>query len=405
MRPLLVFLVGLACAPHARAVASAQAPARVENATKPVEDEVAAEWRALRRAIATARPEWERARPALAEHPARALLERAERLAERVKDPSLGVPVLVECARLASVLEPAGADRALARLLDAHLGDAALGSACEALGAAADELGLERVETFLQGVRAKTKSDGVRAGAEHGRARARFDALDGLPPDGPARLRALLRALAAQRPTTRRSRAATDLLFAWADTRVMRAAPEPDARDTAGAPVRLADLRGKAVLVVFWSTPDAATRATLAKHTARLARLRERPFALLGVHAEAEPEADEALDPPLRAFLDHHGRVAPGARQELTAEERALHDRIDALDRAHTTERLRSAGIEWRTAVDGALDGPWSRRWDVRGFPSTWVLDAEGKLRFRDLPDDELDRALDTLVAEADTKR
>ena len=62
---------------------------------------------------------------------------------------------------------------------------------------------------------------------------------------------------------------------------------------------------------------------------------------------------------------------------------------------------VKENGINWRNAVDGTTNGPIATRWNVRGWPTIYVLDHKGVIRFRDVRGDALDRAVETLVAEA----
>jgi len=60
--------------------------------------------------------------------------------------------------------------------------------------------------------------------------------------------------------------------------------------------------------------------------------------------------------------------------------------------------------INWRNAVDGSTDGPIATAWNVRGWPTVFVLDAEGTIRFRDTRGEDLVRAVDELLAELEEK-
>jgi|SRR6185436_6850162 len=62
---------------------------------------------------------------------------------------------------------------------------------------------------------------------------------------------------------------------------------------------------------------------------------------------------------------------------------------------------LGDRGITWRQAVDGGTDGPWATRWNVHGWPTIFVLDANGVIRYRDVREKAMDEAVDTLLAEA----
>ena len=57
--------------------------------------------------------------------------------------------------------------------------------------------------------------------------------------------------------------------------------------------------------------------------------------------------------------------------------------------------------ITWRQAVDGDTSGPLATKWNVNGWPTIYVLDAKGVIRYRDVRDDEMEKAVLTLLEEA----
>ena len=60
--------------------------------------------------------------------------------------------------------------------------------------------------------------------------------------------------------------------------------------------------------------------------------------------------------------------------------------------------------ITWRQAVDVSTEGPLASRWNVHGWPTIYVLDAKGVIRFKDVRDHDMDKAVDTLLAEISAK-
>jgi len=62
---------------------------------------------------------------------------------------------------------------------------------------------------------------------------------------------------------------------------------------------------------------------------------------------------------------------------------------------------LADQAITWRQAVDGGLDGPLATKWNVHGWPTIFVLDAKGVVRYRDVRGEEMDKAVLALVDEA----
>jgi hypothetical protein len=56
--------------------------------------------------------------------------------------------------------------------------------------------------------------------------------------------------------------------------------------------------------------------------------------------------------------------------------------------------------ITWRSWWDGGIEGPIHKQWNVTVRPAIYLLDAQGIVRFKDVMGDELDAAVDQLVAE-----
>jgi hypothetical protein len=70
-------------------------------------------------------------------------------------------------------------------------------------------------------------------------------------------------------------------------------------------------------------------------------------------------------------------------------------------DREVLKEVLKEKNITWRSFWNGgSTSGPISTRWNVRGWPTIYVLDNEGVIRYRDIRGPDLDKALETLLAE-----
>jgi hypothetical protein len=87
-------------------------------------------------------------------------------------------------------------------------------------------------------------------------------------------------------------------------------------------------------------------------------RLQNRPFALLGVNSDADLE-----------------KLKP---------------------------RLAEEKITWRSFWNGpkGTSGPISTKWNVRGWPTIYVLDHKGVIRFKNVRGEKMDEAVDALLAE-----
>jgi len=93
-----------------------------------------------------------------------------------------------------------------------------------------------------------------------------------------------------------------------------------------------------------------------------VARLKDRPFALIGVNSDGEKQ-------PLK-------------------------------------ERLAKEQITWRSFWNGPKGpaGPISSAWNVHAWPTVYVLDKRGVIRYKGLPEKELDKAVDELLGETEKK-
>lgn len=133
-------------------------------------------------------------------------------------------------------------------------------------------------------------------------------------------------------------------------------APEIEGRDAEGTSFKLSDHRGKVVVLTFSGNWCGPCRSMYPYERALVERLRGRPFALLSVNT------DETLA--------------------------TLRKSVDAGE------------ITWRCWWDGSPGGPIASRWNVRAWPTIYVLDARGVIRAKDAPDESLDGLIDGLLAE-----
>ena len=143
-------------------------------------------------------------------------------------------------------------------------------------------------------------------------------------------------------------------LFKAQSLNVGKPAPEIDGTDHEGKSFKLSETRGKVVVLTFsgnWCGPCVGMypqeRALLAKHKGR-------PFAMVSVNTD---------------------------------------------DDVATLKKAIAAGeITWRCWWESGTEGPITTRWGIDSFPSIFVLDRLGVIRFKDLRDDDLDRAVSALL-------
>ena len=62
-------------------------------------------------------------------------------------------------------------------------------------------------------------------------------------------------------------------------------------------------------------------------------------------------------------------------------------------------EILAKNEITWRNAIDVSTNGPLATQWNVSGWPTIYVLDAKGVIRYRDVRDQAMEDAVMALLA------
>jgi hypothetical protein len=89
-----------------------------------------------------------------------------------------------------------------------------------------------------------------------------------------------------------------------------------------------------------------------------VARLRNRPFALIGVNSDPDKE--------------------------------------------QLKKRMAQEKITWRSFWNGpkGTSGPISKAWNVRGWPTIYVLDHKGVIRYKGVRGERMDKAVDQLLEE-----
>jgi peroxiredoxin len=133
-------------------------------------------------------------------------------------------------------------------------------------------------------------------------------------------------------------------------------APDFDARDLNGNPLRLADYRGKVVLLSFWFTGCGPCIAMVPKEQELMEKYRDQPFALIGVCQDVDVEVS----------------------QKTAAEH----------------------GMTWPSIHDGT-PGRVTNAYNILSWPSFYLIDANGKIASKDAPWEELEKQMAKLVGHA----
>ena len=70
-------------------------------------------------------------------------------------------------------------------------------------------------------------------------------------------------------------------------------------------------------------------------------------------------------------------------------------------DKGELKKVMEKEEITWRSFWNGgSTQGPISKAWKVTGWPTIYVLDAEGTIRYRNVRGAEMDKAVDSLLKE-----
>jgi len=68
---------------------------------------------------------------------------------------------------------------------------------------------------------------------------------------------------------------------------------------------------------------------------------------------------------------------------------------------------LKEQGITWRHAIDGTTSGPIATKWNVHAWPTLYILDAKGVIRFKggDARGKNMETNVEKLLAEMGVKK
>src|SRR6266568_1413010 len=70
-------------------------------------------------------------------------------------------------------------------------------------------------------------------------------------------------------------------------------------------------------------------------------------------------------------------------------------------EKAKLKDRMKEENITWPSWWDGGdTSGPIATEWNVSGWPTTYVLDDKSMIRFKNVREEAMDKAVDSLLAE-----
>jgi peroxiredoxin len=170
-----------------------------------------------------------------------------------------------------------------------------------------------------------------------------------------------LRSLGARPATATLAKEVEGELYELRNLRMGKTAPDIEGEDLGGAKFKLSDYRGKVVLLVFWASWCGPCMGSVPHEKDLVDHFKGRPFVLVGVNGDRKKEDAQ------KAIAKHK--------------------------------------IPWRSFWNGG-EGPGgliATTWNVRGWPTVYVLDHKGTIRHRYLHGKRLDEPLEKFVTEAET--
>lgn len=166
-----------------------------------------------------------------------------------------------------------------------------------------------------------------------------------------------LRTVGARPATSTLGGEAEPELYELRHLRIGQAAPEIEGEDLDGVRFKLSDYRGKVVLLVFWASWCGPCMDAVPQEKALVEHFKGRPFVLVGVNGDGSKSS------ATKAVAEHQ--------------------------------------ISWRSFWNGkeGPGGPIAVAWNVRGWPTIYVLDQQGVIRQKNLIGKRLDDSLEKLVS------
>ena len=147
-------------------------------------------------------------------------------------------------------------------------------------------------------------------------------------------------------------------LYRLRNLSIGKVAPEIEGEDMDGRKLKLSDYRGKVVALVFWATWCGPCMGMVPHERELVKRLEGKPFVLLGVNGDDDREVAKSVM----------------AKERMT----------------------------WRSWWNDGMTGSIVSKWGVTSWPTVYILDTKGVIRYENVRFEMMDQAIDRLVKEAE---
>ena len=74
---------------------------------------------------------------------------------------------------------------------------------------------------------------------------------------------------------------------------------------------------------------------------------------------------------------------------------------INSDEQERYDKEVEAKGVTWRSFMQGFARGSISTRWSVKRWPTIYLIDHKGVIRYKNIYGEEMEQALDKLVEEA----
>jgi thiol-disulfide isomerase/thioredoxin len=158
-------------------------------------------------------------------------------------------------------------------------------------------------------------------------------------------------------------------LYGLRNLRVGKVAPDVEGQDLDEVKIKLSDFRGRVTAIVFWATWCGPCMQMVPHERKLVEQMKNQPFVLIGVNGDS--------------------------------------------DRNQAKQMAATEAMTWRSFWNGprGKEGPISDAWNVRGWPTVYLLDPKGVIRLKfegyggKRTDSLLDGAVTQLVKELDEQK